>query len=43
MIDVSEQQVGKYVNGRAYPSFIRLHQIAEALNLRVKDLFEPID
>ena len=42
-IDVSEQQVGKFVNHRVEPSLLRLHQIADALDLRVKDLFEPID
>lgn len=40
---MSEQQIGKYVNHRIYPPLERLHQIADALGLRVKDLFEPID
>jgi hypothetical protein len=39
---VSEQQVGKYLNMKKHPSFIRLHDIADALGLRVKDLFDPI-
>ena len=42
-VGVSEQQIGKYVNQHAYPSFLRLHQIAAALGLLVKDLFAPID
>ena len=42
-IGVSEQQIGKYVNQREQPSLLRLHQIADALGLRVKDLFHPID
>lgn len=42
-LGISEQQIGKYVNERDYPSLKRLHEIAEALDLRVKDLFEPID
>ncbi|MBO6033418.1 MAG: helix-turn-helix transcriptional regulator [Prevotella sp.] len=41
-VGVSEQQIGKYVNHKAYPSLPRLHQIAEALGLLVKDLFAPI-
>ena len=40
---MSEQQIGKYVNQRVDPPLKRLHQIANALGLRVKDLFEPID
>ncbi|MBO5592640.1 MAG: helix-turn-helix transcriptional regulator [Prevotella sp.] len=43
LIGVSEQQVGKYVNKREDPSLYRLHQIAHALGVLVKDLFEPID
>ncbi|MBQ6767661.1 MAG: helix-turn-helix transcriptional regulator [Prevotella sp.] len=39
---ISEQLFGKYVNGHVYPSFERLHLIADALELRVKDLFHPI-
>lgn len=42
-LGISEQQIGKYVNEREYPSLKRLHEIAKALDLRVKDLFEPID
>ena len=41
-LGLSEQQVGKFVNHRSEPSLQRLHQIADALGLRVKDLFEPI-
>ncbi len=41
-VGISEQQIGKYVNGRADPSLLRLHQIADALGVRVKDLFAPI-
>jgi transcriptional regulator with XRE-family HTH domain len=40
---MSEQQIGKYVNGRISPPLERLHQIADALDLLVKDLFEPIN
>ena len=43
LIGVSEQQVGKYVNKREDPSLYRLHQIANALGVLVKDLFAPID
>ena len=43
LIGISEQQVGKYVNKREDPSLYRLHQIANALGMLVKDLFEPID
>jgi transcriptional regulator with XRE-family HTH domain len=39
---ITEQLFGKYVNGHVYPSFERLHQIAEALDLWVKDLFYPV-
>ena len=42
LVGVSEQQIGKYVNHRVDPPLERLHQIAEALGLRVKDLFDPI-
>ena len=41
-VGISEQQIGKYVNYKAYPSLPRLHDIADALGLRVKDLFAPI-
>jgi transcriptional regulator with XRE-family HTH domain len=34
--------VGKYVNNRIYPSLARLHEIAAALDVQVKDLFEPV-
>ena len=40
-IGVSEQLIGRYVNRRADPSLLRLHQIADALHVRVKDLFAP--
>ncbi|MBQ3767362.1 MAG: helix-turn-helix transcriptional regulator [Prevotella sp.] len=40
---MSEQQIGKFVNHRTDPSLTRLHQIADALGLRVKDLFEPVE
>jgi DNA-binding XRE family transcriptional regulator len=43
MVGLSEQQIGKYVNHRVDPPMERLHQIAHALGLRVKDLFDPID
>lgn len=43
LIGISEQQVGKYVNKREDPSLYRLHQIANALGVLVKDLFAPID
>jgi transcriptional regulator with XRE-family HTH domain len=39
---ITEQLFGKYVNGHVHPSLERLHQIAEALDLRVKDLFFPV-
>ena len=42
-VDMSEQQIGKFVNHRVDPPLLRLHQIADVLGLRVKDLFEPID
>ena len=42
-VGISEQQIGKYVNQKAYPSLPRLHEIADALELRVKDLFAPIN
>ena len=42
-IGVSEQLIGRYVNERAYPSLQRLHEIANALEMKVKDLFEPLD
>ena len=43
LIGISEQQVGKYVNRYEDPSLYRLHQIARALGVLVKDLFAPID
>ena len=43
LIGISEQQVGKYVNRYEDPSLYRLHQIANALGVLVKDLFAPID
>ena len=42
LIGISEQQVGKYVNRHEDPSLYRLHQIANALGVLVKDLFAPI-
>lgn len=41
-LGISEQQISKFVNHRTEPSLQRLHQIADVLNLRVKDLFEPV-
>ena len=41
-LGLSESQVGKYVNNRIYPSLARLHEIAAALDVQVKDLFEPV-
>ena len=42
LVGISEQQVGKYVNKRDDPSLYRLHQIADALGVHVKDLFDPL-
>ncbi|MBQ6379633.1 MAG: helix-turn-helix domain-containing protein [Prevotella sp.] len=38
-IDVSPQAMCQFVNGQVDPSLWRLHTIADALGVRVRDLF----
>ena len=38
-IGVSPQAMSKFISGRCDPSLERLHQIADALDVRVRDLF----
>ena len=38
-INVTRQTVNNIVNGRSDPALSRLHDIADALQVRVRDLF----
>ena len=38
-LGISRQAVNAIVNGRADPSLTRLHEIADVLGVRVRDLF----
>ena len=40
LIHVSRQTVNNIVNGRSDPALSRLHAIAEALGVRVRELFK---
>ena len=39
-IGVSRQSVNAIVNGRTDPTLSRLHEIAEVLDVKVRDLFK---
>ena len=39
LIGVTRQTVNNIINGHSDPSLSRLHKIADALNVRVRDLF----
>jgi len=39
-LGISSQSVSQFVSGRTDPSLWRLHTIADALGVRVRDLFE---
>ena len=38
-VGVSAQAMGQFISGQEDPSFYRLHTIADALGVRVRELF----
>ena len=40
LIDVSRQTVNNWINGRRDVTVGRLHEVAKALGVRVRDLFD---
>ena len=40
LIDVSRQTVNNWINGRRDVTVGRLHKVAKALSVRVRDLFD---